>query len=59
MKTRTSQFQNFTASFPADLKAFVKRHLAGRDLTVSQYMRRLIKSDLKALENPESDVIIQ
>jgi hypothetical protein len=49
----------FSVTVPADLVPEIERRAAEQELTVSAYFRRLIKTDLKTIGNPESVDIIQ
>ena len=43
-------YKNFTVTVPADLVLAIKERAAEADLTVSAYLRRLIKSDVIELK---------
>jgi hypothetical protein len=51
MKTKgKTAYKNFTITIPFDLAIGLKQRAEEADLTVSAYLRRLIKSDLITLK---------
>jgi hypothetical protein len=61
MKNKTlisAKPKNFAVTVPAELIPEIKRRAADEELTVSAYLRRLIKTDLKTLKEPHDCVDI-